>query len=81
MPAEWGSAGSVYDLSSVGLKGFGGSSRDRTVEEGYAFSDSIANNVKFAARAGDCCIFDIASALPHYCQMPTECFCLLSHSV
>ena len=62
MPTEWGSAGAVYDLSSIGLKGFGGSSKGRTVDDGYALSDSIANNVKFAARAGDCCIFDIASA-------------------
>ena len=68
MPTEWGSAGAVYNLSSIGLKGFGGSSKGRTVDDGYALSDSIANNVKFAARAGDCCIFDIASASQN---MPT----------
>ena len=38
------------------------------MDDGYALSDSIANNVKFAARAGDCCIFDIASASQN---MPT----------
>jgi hypothetical protein len=62
MPEEWGSASTVYDLSSAGFKGFGGSSKDRTVDDGYAPNGSIANHVKFAAKAGDCCIFDIASA-------------------
>ena len=85
MPAEWGAASIVYDLSGIGFQGFGGSSKDRTVAEGYApcgsvsrngrlrlhpesFGNSrecvgpqIANHVKFAAKAGDCCIFDLAS--------------------
>ena len=88
MPAEWGAASIVYDLSGIGFHGFGGSSKERTVAEGYAPCGSvsrndrlslrlesfrngrecvgpqIANHVKFAAKAGDCCIFDLASERP-----------------
>ena len=44
MPAEWGAASIVYDLSGIGFQGFGGSSKDRTVAEGYAPCGSVSRN-------------------------------------
>ena len=61
----WGPGG-VYDLRSAGFSGFTGSGRQadgrpRSEEEGFAPTGSIQNHVKFAAKAGDCCVFDIAT--------------------
>ena len=33
----------------------------RSEEEGFAPTGSIQNHIKFAAKAGDCCVFDIAT--------------------
>ena len=56
--------GGVFDLQSAGFQGFEGSGSGRTSELGFAPTGSIPNHVKFAARAGDCCIFDIATCAP-----------------
>ena len=54
----------MFDLQSAGFQGFEGSGSGRTSELGFAPTGSIPNHVKFAARAGDCCIFDIATCAP-----------------
>ena len=59
----WGPGG-VFDLKSAGFQGFEGSGSSRTSDLGFAPTGSIPNHVKFAARAGDCCIFDIATCEP-----------------
>lgn len=41
--------------------GFAGSAFGRTEEAGYAPTRMMPNHVKFAAQAGDCCIFDLAT--------------------
>ena len=41
--------------------GFAGSAFGRTEETGYAPTHLMPNHVKFVARAGDCCVFDLAT--------------------
>jgi hypothetical protein len=41
--------------------GFAGSALGRTEEAGYAPTRMMPNHVKFAAQAGDCCVFDLAT--------------------
>ena len=80
MPAEWGSVGRIYDLEGAGFQGFGGSSKGRTVAEGYAPSSAIQNHVKFSAEAGSAIIFDIATfhtAQPNTSQLSRECVIMM----
>lgn len=62
------SANMLFDWEGSGRKGqtvFAGNDVGRTVGDGYAPMGSMPNSVKFAAKAGDCCIFDLATcALP-----------------
>lgn len=62
------SANMLFDWDGSGRKGqsvFAGNDVGRTVADGYAPMGSMPNCVKFAAKAGDCCIFDLATcALP-----------------
>ena len=51
----------IFDLASAGFEGFAGGSSEHTAELGFAPLSSVPNHVKFAAKAGDCCIFDISS--------------------
>lgn len=44
-----------------GQSGFAGSAVGRTEGAGYAPTSMMPNHVKFAARAGDCCVFDLAT--------------------
>ena len=53
MPAEWGSVSHIYDLEQTGFQGFGGSSKGRTVAEGYAPSGAIQNHVKFGGKGAE----------------------------
>ena len=80
MSAEWGSVGRIYDLEDTGFQGFGGSSKGRTVAEGYAPSGAIQNHVKFSAEAGSAIIFDIATfhtAQPNTSQRARECVIMM----
>ena len=54
----------LYDWHGNGEKGqtvFAGNDVGRTVEDGFAPMGSMPNHVKFAAKAGDCIIFDLAT--------------------
>ena len=75
MPAEWGSVGRIYSLEDTGYLGFGGSSKGRTIGEGYAPSGAIQNHVKFAAEAGSAILFDISTfhtAQPNTSELDRE---------
>ena len=63
MPARWGSVGHLYDLHATGYQGFGGSSKGRTVTDGYAPSDAVLNHVKFATKAVRCVVSARLTAL------------------
>jgi hypothetical protein len=54
----------LFDWAGTGEKGqtvFAGNSVGHTVADGFAPMGSFPNHVKFAARAGDCMIFDLAT--------------------
>ena len=56
----------LFDWDGTGQKGqivFAGNDVGRTVADGYAPMGSMPNSVKFAAKAGDCCIFDLATCV------------------
>ena len=58
------SPNSLFDWHGSGEKGqtvFEGNDVGRTVADGYAPMSSMPNSVLFAARAGDCIIFDLAT--------------------
>ena len=60
------SANMLFDWDGSGQKGqtvFAGNDVGRTVADGYAPMGSMPNCVKFAAKAGDCCIFDLATCV------------------
>ena len=52
----------LYDLKAAGFKdGWAGSGLGRSEAEGFAPLGAMPNHLKFAAKAGDCCIFDLAT--------------------
>ena len=58
------SPNSLFDWHGSGKAGqtvFEGNDVGRTVADGYAPMSSMPNSVLFAARAGDCIIFDLAT--------------------
>ena len=55
--------------------GFAGSALGRTEEAGYAPTRMMPNHVKFAARAGDCCIFDLATCTSSHAHSTTTLLC------
>jgi hypothetical protein len=58
------SANTLFDWNGSGESGqsvFAGNDVGRTVADGFAPMGSMPNSVKFAAKAGDCCIFDLAT--------------------
>lgn len=55
--------GSLYDVAGAGFAGggFAGSGAGRTEADGMAPLSAMPNHVKFAAKAGDCMVFDLAT--------------------
>ena len=64
----------------LGQRRRGGSSEGRTAAEGYAPSGLVQNHVKFASKAGDAIIFDIATfhtGQPNTSALDRECTILM----
>jgi hypothetical protein len=70
----FGGPGGVFDLASAGFEGFAGNDSGRTADLGFAPLSCVPNHVKFAAKAGDCCIFDIASWREYSSQCASTAF-------
>lgn len=68
----------LFDWHGSGQKDqtvFAGNDVGRTVADGYAPMGSMPNCVKFAAKAGDCCIFDLATCVSSFSTVFSVSLC------